>query len=83
MTFTLDLVSKKRFDRETEVRTGIFKSKIRINNNLRELCGIHVFFGMVDATNFLFVAYRSNMKPNCNDRKLSKIGLRVLKSNKL
>ncbi|GMY36871.1 lactoylglutathione lyase GLX1 [Fagus crenata] len=38
---------------------------------------------MVDAMNFLFVAYRSNMKPNCNGRKLDKIGLRVLTFNKV
>ncbi len=81
--FMLHLVSNKRLDRETEVRTGIFKSKTRINKNLPELCVIHVFFDVVDAVIFLFVANRSNMKPNCNGRKLDKIGLRVLKSNKL
>jgi hypothetical protein len=76
----LHLVPKKGLDRKKEVRTGIFSSKIRINKNLQELC---IFFGVVNAVIFLFVVYRCNMKPNCNGKKLDKIGLSVLKSNKL
>ena len=45
--------------------------------------GIYDESEMVDAMNFLFVTYRSNMKPNCNGRKLDKIGLRVLTFNKV